>query len=83
MALPSPSGMTPLHCAAISHSATMKALSSGGLPDVALQGKAAEKLSCVQKLLSSGASLLSQVLQRSPQRRHAGYVIQLKGRLGT
>lgn len=58
--------MTPLHCAAISHSATMKALSSSGLPDVALQGNAAEKLSCVQKLLSSGSSLLSQVLQRSP-----------------
>lgn len=54
--------MTPLHCAAISHCATMKALSSSGLPDVALQDKAAEKLSCVQKLLSSGASLLSQVL---------------------
>ncbi|XP_011604092.2 NF-kappa-B inhibitor delta [Takifugu rubripes] len=56
-------GMTALHCAAISHCATMKALSSGGLPDVALQGKAVEKLSCVQKLLSSGASLLSQELK--------------------
>lgn len=43
----------------------MKALSSGGLPDVALQAKAADKLACVQKLLSNGASLLSQVGQRS------------------
>lgn len=71
MPLPSPSGMTPLHCAAISHNTTMKALSSGGQPDVALLGKAAEKLSCVQKLLSSGASLISQVLQPSPQRGYA------------
>lgn len=52
----------------------MKALSSGGLPDVALQGKAVEKLSCVQKLLSSGASLLSQVLQSSlPHMPHLHY----------
>lgn len=53
--------MTPLHCAAISHSATMKVLSSGQL-DVSLQGKATDKLTCVQMLLSSGASLLSQVV---------------------
>lgn len=70
--------MTPLHCAAISHSATMKALSSGGLPDVALQGKAAEKLSCVQKLLSSGASLLSQVLLISTARTGHGYIIRFR-----
>lgn len=60
--------MTPLHCAAISHSATMKALSSGGLVDVSLQTKAVEKLSCVQMILSAGASLLSQVQHSSPHR---------------
>nr|XP_046255854.1 NF-kappa-B inhibitor delta isoform X2 [Scatophagus argus] len=56
-------GMTPLHCAAISHSATMKALSGSGLLDVSLQSKAAEKLSCVQLLLSAGASLFSQEIK--------------------
>lgn len=53
--------MTPLHCAAISHSVTMKALLTIGLPDVNLQAQAAEKLSCVEMLLSAGASLVSQV----------------------
>ncbi|XP_022076587.2 NF-kappa-B inhibitor delta [Acanthochromis polyacanthus] len=56
-------GMTPLHCAAISHGVTMKALSTTGLADVNLQTKAAEKLSCVQMLLSEGASLLSQEIK--------------------
>ncbi|XP_034410108.1 NF-kappa-B inhibitor delta isoform X2 [Cyclopterus lumpus] len=56
-------GMTPLHCAAISHSVTMKALSSSGLTDVGLQTKAAEKLSCVQMLLTAGAFLLSQEIK--------------------
>lgn len=54
-------GMTPLHCAAISHSVTMKA-STAAPADVSLQAKADEKLSCVQMLLFAGASLLSQVL---------------------
>ncbi|XP_060937681.1 NF-kappa-B inhibitor delta [Limanda limanda] len=56
-------GMTPLHCAAISHSATMKALSTTGLADVGLQSKAAEKLSCVEMLLGAGASLCSQEIK--------------------
>ncbi|XP_062254614.1 NF-kappa-B inhibitor delta [Platichthys flesus] len=56
-------GMTPLHCAAISHSATMKALSTTGLEDVVLHSKAAEKLSCVEMLLSAGASLCSQEIK--------------------
>ncbi|XP_074540277.1 NF-kappa-B inhibitor delta [Halichoeres trimaculatus] len=56
-------GMTPLHCAAISHSLTMKALSCSAMPDVSLQTKAAEKLSCVQMLLNAGASLLSQEIK--------------------
>ncbi|KAM9352991.1 NF-kappa-B inhibitor delta [Symphorus nematophorus] len=56
-------GMTPLHCAAISHSVTVKALSSSGLLDISLQTKAAEKLSCVQMLLNVGASLLSQEIK--------------------
>ncbi|XP_035496194.2 NF-kappa-B inhibitor delta isoform X1 [Scophthalmus maximus] len=56
-------GMTPLHCAAISHGATMKAFSTSGLTDVSLQTKAAEKLSCVQMLLTAGASLCSQEIK--------------------
>ncbi|XP_040899876.1 NF-kappa-B inhibitor delta isoform X2 [Toxotes jaculatrix] len=56
-------GMTPLHCAAISHSVTMKALATSGMADVSLQTKAAEKLSCVQMLLSAGASLHSQEIK--------------------
>ncbi|XP_010737439.1 NF-kappa-B inhibitor delta isoform X1 [Larimichthys crocea] len=56
-------GMTPLHCAAISHSVTMKALSSSALVDVSHQTKAEEKLSCVQMLLNTGASLLSQEIK--------------------
>nr|XP_057940724.1 NF-kappa-B inhibitor delta [Doryrhamphus excisus] len=56
-------GMTPLHCAAISHCVTMKALSACGMADVHLQRKAAEKLSCVQTLLNAGASPLSQEIK--------------------
>ncbi|KAK2910363.1 NF-kappa-B inhibitor delta [Channa argus] len=56
-------GMTPLHCAAISHSVTMKALSASGLLDVSLQTKATQKLSCVQMLLNGGASLHSQEIK--------------------
>ncbi|XP_068426861.1 NF-kappa-B inhibitor delta [Clinocottus analis] len=57
-------GMTPLHCAAISHSVTTKALSNSGLMmDVGLQSKAAEKLSCVQMLLTAGAFLHSQEIK--------------------
>ncbi|CAI5662658.1 NF-kappa-B inhibitor delta [Oreochromis niloticus] len=56
-------GMTPLHCAAISHSVTVKALSTNGHADVNLQTKAMEKLSCVQMLLGAGASLLSQEIK--------------------
>ncbi|XP_056237112.1 NF-kappa-B inhibitor delta isoform X3 [Seriola aureovittata] len=56
-------GMTPLHCAAISHSVTMKALLSSGMADVSLQTKAAEKLSCVHMLLNAGATLLSQEIK--------------------
>ncbi|KAF7665733.1 hypothetical protein LDENG_00132540 [Lucifuga dentata] len=56
-------GMTPLHCAAISHSVTMKAFSASGLTDVSLQAKAEEKLSCVQMFLNAGASLLSQEIK--------------------
>ncbi|KAM6994556.1 NF-kappa-B inhibitor delta [Tautogolabrus adspersus] len=56
-------GMTPLHCAAISHSVTVKALSSSTQADVSLQNKAEEKLSCVRMLLNTGASLLSQEIK--------------------
>ncbi|KAJ8332921.1 hypothetical protein SKAU_G00418170 [Synaphobranchus kaupii] len=58
-------GQTPLHCAAISHSGTMKALGPTllGLGDPtlqALQAQAEDKLSCLQLLVNCGASLLSQ-----------------------
>ncbi|XP_054478293.1 NF-kappa-B inhibitor delta [Anoplopoma fimbria] len=56
-------GMTPLHSAAISHNVTMKALSNSGLADVGLQTKASEKLSCVQMIFASGASLVSQEIK--------------------
>lgn len=69
--------MTPLHCAAISHSVTMKALSSSGLVDVSHQTKAEEKLSCVQMLLNIGASLLSQVQHKSFPFLNVTYVISL------
>ncbi|XP_014324053.1 NF-kappa-B inhibitor delta [Xiphophorus maculatus] len=55
-------GMTPLHCAAISHSVTVKA-SSAAPADVSLQTKAEEKLSCVRMLFHAGASLLSQEIK--------------------
>ncbi|XP_037130369.1 NF-kappa-B inhibitor delta [Syngnathus acus] len=58
-------GMTPLHCAAISHSVTMKALFACGMADVNLQAKAEEKLCCVQVLLNAGASPLSQEIKSS------------------
>ncbi|XP_028281437.1 NF-kappa-B inhibitor delta [Parambassis ranga] len=53
-------GMTPLHCAAISHSVTMKAMSTTGLADANLPTKAVEKLTCVELLFGAGASLLNQ-----------------------
>ncbi|XP_066540208.1 NF-kappa-B inhibitor delta [Hoplias malabaricus] len=59
-------GLTPLHCAVISHSATMKALaatSSAWLPDSGLQSQADNKLSCLQLLLEAGASPLSQEIK--------------------
>ncbi|XP_064179205.1 NF-kappa-B inhibitor delta [Anguilla rostrata] len=55
-------GQTPLHCAAISHSGTVKALGSAppAMGDPVLQAQAEDKLSCLQLLISCGASLLSQ-----------------------
>ena len=58
-------GLTPLHCAAISHGATVKALSSAGLADASLNATADDKLSCLQMLLSAGAIITSQV-ERPP-----------------
>lgn len=60
------SGMTPLHCAAISHSVTKKALSASPVADVSLQKMAENKLICVQMLVKEGASLHSQVQYSSP-----------------
>ncbi|KAG5855793.1 hypothetical protein ANANG_G00000370 [Anguilla anguilla] len=55
-------GQTPLHCAAISHSGTVKALGSAppAMGDPVMQAQAEDKLSCLQLLISCGASLLSQ-----------------------
>ncbi|XP_058504354.1 NF-kappa-B inhibitor delta [Solea solea] len=63
-------GMTPLHCAVISHSVTMKALCTTGMADVNLQSKAAEKLSCVQKLLKEGAFVCSQEIKSNKTALH-------------
>ncbi|XP_072535125.1 NF-kappa-B inhibitor delta [Salminus brasiliensis] len=60
-------GLTPLHCAVISHSATMKALtassSSTWQSDVNLQSQANDKIFCVQLLLDAGASPVSQEIK--------------------
>ncbi|KAB5587161.1 hypothetical protein PHYPO_G00009700 [Pangasianodon hypophthalmus] len=62
-------GLTPLHCAVISHNATMKALastsssSSAWLNDGNLQTQAENKLICLQLLLEAGASPLSQEIK--------------------
>ncbi|MBN3276497.1 IKBD inhibitor, partial [Polyodon spathula] len=49
-------GLTPLHCAVISHSSTLKSLASQ--PD--MQSQAQDKLSCIHLLLQHGASPISQ-----------------------
>ncbi|XP_060776404.1 NF-kappa-B inhibitor delta [Neoarius graeffei] len=62
-------GLTPLHCAVISHNTTMKALvstsssTSAWLPDGHLQSQVENKLICLQLLLEAGASLLSQEIK--------------------
>ncbi|KAJ8289754.1 hypothetical protein GJAV_G00004950 [Gymnothorax javanicus] len=55
-------GQSPLHCAAISHSSTAKAFGSSqpSMGDPVLQAQLDDKLSCLQLLISCGASLLSQ-----------------------
>ncbi|XP_077576923.1 NF-kappa-B inhibitor delta [Stigmatopora nigra] len=58
-------GMTPLHCAAISHSVTTKALFACGMMDAKLQADAVQKLSCVEMLLNAGALLFSQEIKSS------------------
>ncbi|XP_010883363.2 NF-kappa-B inhibitor delta [Esox lucius] len=57
-------GLTPLHCAAISHGGIMKALSSSQrLDNAGLHAMAEETLSCLQMLLNTGASLTSQEIK--------------------
>ncbi|XP_035386368.1 NF-kappa-B inhibitor delta [Electrophorus electricus] len=68
-------GLTPLHCAVISHGATMKALtasssSAAWTPDDELQSQADNKLSCLQMLFSAGASLLSQEIKSNKTALH-------------
>ncbi len=59
-------GLTPLHCAVISHCATIKAInassSSTWLADGSLQTQAEDKLICLRLLIVTGASVISQVL---------------------
>ncbi|XP_028836929.1 NF-kappa-B inhibitor delta [Denticeps clupeoides] len=52
-------GLTPLHCVAISHSATMKAMAASSSTWVT-DGLAEKKLVCLQLLRNAGASLTSQ-----------------------
>ncbi|XP_058248610.1 NF-kappa-B inhibitor delta isoform X2 [Hemibagrus wyckioides] len=69
-------GLTPLHCAVISHNATIKALSSTSsssaawLHDVNLQSQADNKLICLQLLLEAGASLISQEIKSNKTALH-------------
>ncbi|MBN3295602.1 IKBD inhibitor, partial [Amia calva] len=65
-------GLTPLHCATISHNGTMKALSTllPGQTNASLQSQAQDKLSCVQLLLSCGASHLSQDIKSNKTMLH-------------
>ncbi|XP_073703497.1 NF-kappa-B inhibitor delta [Garra rufa] len=61
-------GLTPLHCAVISHCATMKAInasssSSTWLADGNLQTQAKDKLMCLELLIHAGASVLSQEIK--------------------
>ncbi|XP_063054314.1 NF-kappa-B inhibitor delta [Engraulis encrasicolus] len=66
-------GLTPLHCAAISHSATMKAMAAAStFPSststttttaAAWQGELTNKHHCLELLLSNGASALSQEIK--------------------
>ncbi|KAK9961219.1 hypothetical protein ABG768_009018 [Culter alburnus] len=61
-------GLTPLHCAVISHCATMKAInasssSSTWLVDGSLQTQAEDKLMCLRLLINAGASVLSQEIK--------------------
>ncbi|KAK2903081.1 hypothetical protein Q8A67_007794 [Cirrhinus molitorella] len=61
-------GLTPLHCAVISHCATMKAInasssSSTWLADGGLQTQAEDKLMCLRFLINAGASVLSQEIK--------------------
>ncbi|XP_018953695.1 NF-kappa-B inhibitor delta-like isoform X1 [Cyprinus carpio] len=61
-------GLTPLHCAVISHCTTMKAInaspsSSTWLADGSLQTQAEDKLMCLRLLINAGASVLSQEIK--------------------
>ncbi|XP_051576262.1 NF-kappa-B inhibitor delta-like isoform X1 [Myxocyprinus asiaticus] len=61
-------GLTPLHCAVISHCGTMKAInasssSSTWLADGSLQTQAEDKLMCLRFLINAGASVLSQEIK--------------------
>ncbi|XP_052003542.1 NF-kappa-B inhibitor delta-like [Xyrauchen texanus] len=61
-------GLTPLHCAVISHCGTMKAInasssSSTWLADGSLQTQAEDKQMCLRLLINAGASVLSQEIK--------------------
>ncbi|KAA0703244.1 NF-kappa-B inhibitor delta I-kappa-B-delta [Triplophysa tibetana] len=55
-------GLTPLHCAVISHCGTTKAINSW-LADASLHSQAEDKLMCLRFLINAGASILSQEIK--------------------
>ncbi|XP_042565100.1 NF-kappa-B inhibitor delta [Clupea harengus] len=63
-------GLTPLHCAAISHSATMKAVAFPSSNPAAWLGERNDKFLCLDLLLNAGASLLSQEIKSNKTLLH-------------
>ncbi|XP_057196097.1 NF-kappa-B inhibitor delta isoform X1 [Triplophysa rosa] len=55
-------GLTPLHCAVISHCGTTKAINAW-LADGSLHSQAEDKLMCLRFLINAGASILSQEIK--------------------
>uniref|UniRef100_A0A8C4ZPW9 NFKB inhibitor delta n=1 Tax=Gadus morhua TaxID=8049 RepID=A0A8C4ZPW9_GADMO len=58
-----PTGMTPLHCAAVAHCASIRPPSGPRPRDPGLQSPPVDRLSCLYLLLSAGASLVSQEIK--------------------
>ncbi|CAM4700547.1 unnamed protein product [Leuciscus chuanchicus] len=56
-------GLTPLHCAVISHCATMKAINASSSSSTWLVDGGQTQLMCLQLLINAGASVLSQEIK--------------------